>query len=582
MKVISSMTDLWQKITALWQRYGGLAVTASIVTLWLLSLPAPPPARAEVDDALAIVGGVLDAQGQPVPESVVSLWVAGADAPAATTETGPDGSFILSLPPDLAEPARLEISHHHFNDLSYTLSAEERSVITGGDSLVLEDFSLSRSFGPAFWVATIIFVGMLVVMALERLHNALAALLAVSVIFAITFAGGAITDSLYIIDFEHDLAYIDFEVIFLLMGMMIVVGIIEETGIFQWLAYKAYQLSGGRTWLMTLILMVITGVITALLDNVATMLLITPITIQIALAMGVNPLALLFPALMASNVGGIATLIGTPTNILIGSYAGLGFTDFLRDLTPGVLMMMAGLFAFMMLYFRRERRDAPGSVSPALLKKLAENARIPDKKKLVKALIVLAFTLLLFIFGEGIHLTPAVSAIIGAVTMLLVVNPDIEEMMRVVDWTTLVFFMALFMVVGAIEEVGLVSTIAMAIRSVVGESAALASIVLLWSSSALSGVVDNIPFTLAMLPAVGYLNATVPGTANNILFYALAVGVATGGNFTLIASSPNLVVAGIAERAGYRISFMDFVRIGAPVTLITAAIGMAWVLLRFL
>lgn len=577
LKEFSAKVKNWDK------RYRNLGALALIVLFWLFSLPPTlPEAQAELGNASVIVGGVINQQGRPVAEADIRLWINGEDEPIIEELSAEDGSFILLIPEGAIESARMEIAHHHFIPIEINFTGEELALIQAHESLVLTDYLLERSYSAGFWIATAIFVGMLAIIALEKMHNALAALLAVAVIYAVTFVGGAINESLYIINFEQDLAYIDFEVIFLLMGMMIVVGIIEETGIFQWLAYRAYKLSRGKVWLMTIILMLISSVVTALLDNVTTMLLITPITIQIALAMGVNPLSLLFPALMASNVGGIATLIGTPTNILIGSYAGLGFTDFLMNLTPGVLMMEAALIGFMLLYFRNEHKKASNGISPALLKQLEENARIHDKKKLVKALIVMTFTLLLFIFGERIHLTPAVSAIIGAVAMLLAVNPDIEEMLGVVDWTTLVFFMTLFMVVGAVEEVGLIGTIAVAIRNLVGDNLVLTIIVLVWSSSILSGLVDNIPFTVAMLPAVEFLSKTIPGTNSNALYYALSVGVATGGNFTLIASSPNLIVAGISERAGYKITFKKFITIGAPVTLITAAIGMVWILIYFL
>jgi len=552
---------------------GGLALAR-----WLSE---PVPAAQARGNAIA--GSVFDAQGRAVLDADVVLYVNGErDEPLAEDNTKEDGSFVLFLPVDeTIESAHIEINRHHFEPYAWDAAGQELADLRASGSLILDPIALERSYNAAFWVATGLFLGMLGLIALERLQNTLAALLAVALIFVVTFVGGAFSESLYIIDFEHALRHIDFEVIFLLMGMMIVIGIIEETGIFQWLAYQAYRLSRGRVWLMTIILMLITAVVTALLDNVTTMLLITPITIEIALALGINPLALLFPALMASNVGGIATLIGTPTNILIGSYAGLGFTDFLGNLTPGVLLAEAALIVFMLLWFRKDHKAAGAGASPALLKRLEENARIKDPLQLRKALIVMAGLLLLFIFGERLHLTPAVSAIIGAVAMLLVVNPNIEEMLGVVDWTTLVFFMALFMVVGAVEEVGLIGTIAGQIRSMVGDNLGAAMMVFTWSSALLSGVVDNIPFAAAMLPAADYLTRSLPGSGN-ALFFALAVGTAMGGNVTLIASSPNLVVAGIAERAGFRITFIEFLKIGLPVTLLTTALGSVWLLLHFL
>jgi Na+/H+ antiporter NhaD/arsenite permease-like protein len=311
------------------------------------------------------------------------------------------------------------------------------------------------------------------------------------------------------------------------------------------------------------------------------MLLMTPITLQIALALGINPLSLLVPEVLSSNIGGLSTLVGTPTNILIGSYADLGFNDFLIHLLPGVLMAMLGLIGYVLLRYRAEYRKAGRKLSPLLLQRLEENARLKDPDSLRKAGIVFGGVLLLFIFGESIHLTPAVTAILGAVIMLIWVNPDIEQMMQVVDWTTLMFFIGLFIVVGAVQEVGLIALIAGWVGDLVGGSLVVAMLVVVWLTAVLSGVVDNIPFTAAMLPLVGFLTRTIPGAGNQALFYGLSVGAGMGGNTSLIGSSANLVSAGIAGRAGYPISFKTFVLVGFPATLITVAIGSLWLLVHF-
>jgi Na+/H+ antiporter NhaD/arsenite permease-like protein len=189
--------------------------------------------------------------------------------------------------------------------------------------------------------------------------------------------------------------------------------------------------------------------------------------------------------------------------------------------------------------------------------------------------------LVLFVIGDAIHLVPAVTAIMGAVAMLLWVSPDVEEMLKVVDWTTLVFFIALFITVGALQEVGLVSLIAMGISNLVGDNLTLAILVVVWSAAILSGVIDNIPFTATMLPVVDFLTRTIPGAESNVLWYGLSVGAAMGGNSTLIGASPNLVTAGISERAGYRITYLGFLKIGLPATIITVAIGTIWLFIRF-
>jgi len=308
---------------------------------------------------------------------------------------------------------------------------------------------------------------------------------------------------------------------------------------------------------------------------------VAPITLQIALTLGIDPLALLMPEVLASNVGGISTLIGTPTNILIGSYAGLTFNDFLVNLTPGVLLAQAALTVYVLLIYRRQYRDASTAPSPALLAQLQENARITQPDKLRKAGAVFFAVIVLFALGERFHLAPAVTAILGAVAMLLVVQADIEDMLQVVDWTTLMFFIALFIVVGAIQEVGLISYIAAGIRALVGESLSATLLVIVWTGAILSGLIANIPFTAAMLPVVSFLTCNLPGAESKVLFYGRSVGSAMGGNSSLIGASANIVTVGIAERAGYPITYRLFLRVGLPAMAITVAMGTVWLFIHF-
>jgi len=297
--------------------------------------------------------------------------------------------------------------------------------------------------------------------------------------------------------------------------------------------------------------------------------------------LGINPLALLLPEVLASNVGGISTLIGTPTNILIGSYAGLGFNDFLINLTPGVVMALLALTGYVILRYRKQHTEAGSQLSEAMRERLREVGQITEPNRLRKASIIFAVMLVLFVIGDQIHLEPAVTAILGAVAMLIWVAPDVEEMLHVVDWTTLVFFIALFISVGALQEVGLISLIAQSIGDLVGDNLTAATLVLVWSAAILSGVIDNIPFTATMLPVVAYLTRTIPGAENNVLWYALSIGAAMGGNSTLIGASPNLVTAGISERAGYRITYLEFLKVGLPATILTVAVGTIWLFIRF-
>ncbi len=546
----------------------------------------------------SLVGRVLDSQGQPVEGAQVRLAIGGQ--PLAETLTQADGSFALRLPSalpygdtprggtvlrlwdDIPPQAvlTLEVARAHFEGRSVPLSGEQVQTLRAGDILGLPPIVLERHIGIAFWLATLIFVGMLGMIASSKIHNTLATLSGATLAFAVSYLGVQIYPSMFIFHFARALHYVDWNVIFLILGMMIVIAVVERTGIFQWMAFRAYHISGGRLWLLLPILMLITGVASAFLDNVTTMLLMTPITIQIALAMGINPLALLLPEVFASNVVGISTLIGTPTNILIGSYAGISFNDFLRNLTPGVVLAFLGVVGYSEWVYRGELHGT-GQVSPLLLQKLEERARITEPEHLRKAGWVGLGMLLLFALGEHIHMMPAVTALMGATALLVWIRPDIEEMIEAVDWTTLVFFITLFIVVGAIREVGVIAALASVIGNLVGKSLPLAMFVILWSSALLSTVIPNIPFTAAMLPVVGYLTHVIPGAENLVLFYCLSVGSAMGGNGSLIGASANLVTSGIAERAGYPITYNEFLKRGFPALLLTVGLAMFWLWLRF-
>jgi Na+/H+ antiporter NhaD/arsenite permease-like protein len=557
--------------------FAGLIVVALASSLVHQLLPASAADSRRPE----LVGWVTDPLGEPVQNAEVSMYADGMKEPIAVAESQGDGEFALELPEVPFETLSVDVSRPHFHSQTWSPTPDELELLSQGITIRLPDITMERRITLGFWVATLTFVGMLALIALEKLHNTMAALLGAAIVLGVSSVGSPLNPNLFILDFEQALQYVDFDVIFLVMGMMIVIGILEATGIFQWTAYQAYRLSRGRAWLLAIILMILTSVASAMLDNVTTMLLMTPITLEIALVLGINPLALIIPEVLASNIGGISTLIGTPTNILIGSYADIGFADFLINLTPGVVLAQTALTIYVLVAFRRQYREVSGGLSPAMLDRLRENGRITRPKTLAKAGTVFVLMLLLFIFGEQIHLVPAVTAILGAAVMLLVVDTDIQEMLKVVDWTTLMFFIALFMVIGALQEVGLISLIAAGIKQLVGENLNLALLVIVWSGALLSGVIDNIPFTAAMLPVVGYLTRTIPGASSKVLFYGLSVGSAMGGNSTLIGSSPNMVTAGIAERAGYPVSYVAFLKVGLPATIITVAMGTVWLLIRF-
>jgi Na+/H+ antiporter NhaD/arsenite permease-like protein len=564
------------------------------VLLWLLAVPlavigllmAQPWTGSYAQESAGshlVTGSVYDQQGQPVVDAQVTISAGHESNTLAEATTQPDGRYTLLLPEAISQTLTVHIQRAHFEDESIVLDADAIQSLRNGPAVVLHDTTLRRRVSLSFWIATLVFVAVLALIATGKLHNTLSALVGATLILAVSYLGHLLNEDLFIFDFRSALRYVDWNVIFLIMGMMIVIAVVERTGIFQWLAFWAYRLSGGRIWLLVPILMIVTGVASAFLDNVTTMLLMTPITVQIALVLGVNPLALLMPEVMASNVVGISTLIGTPTNILIGSYGDISFNAFLTNLTPGVLLALVGLIVYSELTYRRELRAGGGSrVSGLLLEKLAERARITEPDHLKKAGWVGAGMLLLFVFGERVNLLPAVTALMGATALLVWIRPDIEEMIEEVDWTTLVFFITLFILVGALQEVGLISFITDAIGRLVSGNLLLAMLAVTWLSAILSMVIANIPFTAAMLPVIGYLTATVPGAHNKALFFCLSVGSALGGNGSLIGASANMVTAGIAERAGHPITYAYFFRKGFPALLVTVSLATLWLLLRFL
>ncbi len=531
--------------------------------------------------ALVITGTVLDTQNQPVAGAQVQLLAPHAAQPVVDATSQSNGRYTLVLPDTIPDRLTLHIDRPHFAEVNVELTSPQLAQLRAHQSLVLADTTLERHLDLAFWIACTIFVFVLVLIATRKLHRALAALLGAVLTFAISYLGRPLGADLFIFSFDDALHYVDWNVIFLIMGMMIIIAIIRGTGIFQWLAYHAYHLSRGRLWLLVIILMLVTSMTSALLDNVTTLLLLTPITIQIARVLDISPLSLLMPELMASNVAGISTLIGTPTNVLIGSYAHLSFSDFLINLTPGVLLALVGLGLYSLIAYRNDLKPLVGVVAESD-DDFKQHAHIREPGQLKKAGIVGVGMLLLFVFGQQLQLVPAVTALIGAVALLIWLRPDVEQVIQSLDWTTLVFFIALFILVGSVEEVGLMSVLAEQIAHVVGSNLILTMLAIVLSSAILSAIVANIPLTAAMLPVIGYLSATVPGAESHVLFYCLAVGAALGGNGSLIGASANMVTAGLSEREGYPITYTYFLKKGVPATIITLVLATLWLWVRFI
>jgi len=540
----------------------------------------------ETPRAVPLVGRVVNVQRQPVAGIEVRLSVVerGGERRELESVSRADGWFVLAVPSRGVRSVgpTLVLERRHYRSSSVRLDADQVKALEAGRPVSLGELPIERRKTAAFWVTVAVFLLMMVLIGATQMHNALAALLGASLLLGVSALGQLISPDLVVFTFNDALAAVDWNVVFLIMGMMMVIAVVEGTGVFRWLAFFAYKSSGGRLWKLMTILMAITAVSSALLDNVTTMLLVTPITIRIALAIDVDPLTLLFPEVLAANVGGLSTMVGTPTNILIASYSGISFSAFLLNLTPGVVLALAGLWGYCRLRFKRQLAARDGERSEGLLQRLEQGAAIAQPGHLRKSGWVGLGMLVLFIGGESLHITPALVALLGATALLVWIRPNVEEMIEAVDWTTLIFFITLFMVVGALQVVGLIDQIALWVSYMVGHSQLLAMVVITWMAALISTVIPNIPFTATMLPVIGYLSSTMPGVDPRSLYFCLAVGAAMGGNGSLVGASANLVTAGIAERSGYPITFGHFLRVGFPALLVTVSLAFAWLLLRFM
>ena len=419
---------------------------------------------------------------------------------------------------------------------------------------------------PEVVIGLAVFVLTYALIATERVHKTLAAM-----------AGGVAMVLLGIITQEQAFEEIDFNVIFLLAGMMILAGIIRKTGVFGWLAVRAARFAGGDGYRVLVVLSVITAVASAFLDNVTTVVLVGPITLFLAARLGMSPFPLIVSEILASNIGGAATLIGDPPNILIGSAADLDFVAFLVNMAPlSALLLLIYLFAARWLF--RGQLETDPELRATLLS-LDEREMITNPRLLRSSLLVLGLTLVGFLAHGPLGYEPATVALTGAVALMVVAREDPHEVLREVEWPTLFFFIGLFMLVAGVIEIGLIDAVAEGIVAVTGGALGTTSILILWVSTVLSGIIDNIPYTATMIPVVDQLAA---GHESDALWWALAIGADLGGNATIIGASANVILASMAEREGHPISFGAFLRYGLPVTVGTVLISTVYVWLRYL
>ncbi len=548
------------------------------------------------DYTVFVTGTVMDSHKEPVPSARVRVMINGAPRTLIEahkqvdqTETSSHGTYQIEfvLPALIKDTAviQLEIYKPSYKKSTITFSPE-KCAQQGTRLYLVEDIEMERVLGPAFYIATAVFLLAYLAISFELLHRTVAAMLGASIMLIVTYTIGTFNPDYQIISFERAIHAIDMNVIFLLMGMMIIVGILKNTGVFQWCAYKSFQIARGNIMALSAISMIFIAVTSAFLDNVTTMLLYTPVLIEISLVLNISPLVLLLPGVMASNVGGTTTLIGDPPNIMIGSYTGLTFMAFVRNLTLVCAVSMVVLLFYSKVFYGRAYASGKVKDVDQFIAKLREEYKITDKSLLRYGLFIMALVISFFATHGYWHMEVSIPALFGAgilftysiltrkVKMLALIEKDIE-------WTTLLFFIFLFIIVGAVEETGLLSLIADWVLHLSKGNLIAAICLILWVSAIMSAFVDNIPFTATMLPITAYLTKVIPGAETNVLWWALALGACLGGNGTMIGASANVVTVGIAEAAGHKIRFFGFMKFAFLYMVISVAISNVWLLLFY-
>jgi Na+/H+ antiporter NhaD/arsenite permease-like protein len=415
-------------------------------------------------------------------------------------------------------------------------------------------------------IAAIVFVAALSLIALEWVHRTKVAL-----------AGAAVIVVIGVLDQDRAIEAVDWATLGLLTGMMVIVGLTERTGVFTYVALRGAQLSGGRPFRLVVLLAGATGVLSAFLDNLTAILLVVPITLLLADLLGIPAVPLVVIEILASNIGGTATLIGDPPNIMIGTRVPeLTFIDFIVNLAPVAAITLACVTVFLYLLFHRRFSIPPERARE--LERLDPARDMRGSPYLVRSVAVLLGTLVAFFLHDLLHVEPAVVALSGAAAMLLIATDDVEDALGRVDWSTIFFFVGLFVMVGGLEEQGVVSRVAELLGDATEGSSTAEALTILWGAAAGSALVDNIPFTAAMLPVVDEL-AAGEEEFDDANWWALALGACFGGNATMIAAAANVAASGILERSGQPLTFGGFMRIGIPVTLISLVIATVYLLL---
>ena len=415
-------------------------------------------------------------------------------------------------------------------------------------------------------IALAIFVAVIAVIVSEKLHRAACALI-----------GAMLLVLIGILEPAEALGFIDFNTIGVLIGMMMFVAVVKNSGIFEFLAVKAAKIAKGDPWKIMIYFMIITAVLSAFLDNVTTVLLIGPMTFSICKTLELNPIPFLMTQIISSNVGGTATLIGDPPNIMLGSAADITFVQFILYDGPIVVIVMAASILCFRFIYKKGLSVTPEKM--ALIMQMDENKEIRDHVLFVKSVVMICLVALAFILHDNLGLKTSIIALSCAALMILIGGQDVEETVHDVEWPTIVFFAFLFIVVGGLEKVGLIKILAEAMINATGTHYVALMIIILWVSAICSAVLDNIPFVATLIPLIQTMAAE--GIDVWPLWWAVSIGACFGGNGTIIGASANVVLTGISGRRGYPITFIDFLKIGGPMMIMSIVLATIYLLIRF-
>ena len=417
------------------------------------------------------------------------------------------------------------------------------------------------------WIAIAIFLFTIFSIVTEKIHRSAAAL-----------CGAVLLLLFHIMTVDESISFVDVNTIGVLVGMMLFVAVVKKSGLFEYIAIKSAKIAKGKPWPIMIAFIIITAVLSGLLDNVTTVLLVGPMTLAITRILGVDPIPYFMTEILASNIGGTATLIGDPPNIMIGSAANLSFTDFLINTGPAILVIIITVIIIFYYVYGKSMHVDQENVTAVM--NLDENKAIEDMPLLIKSVIMIVLVMIAFIIHDSLNIESSAIALTAATIMLIIGKQDVEEIVLDVEWPTIIFFIGLFVVVGGLEKTGVINKLASGLLNLTDGNVVFTMILILWLSAVISAFLDNIPFVATLIPLIMAIKASGDMDVTS-LWWALSLGACLGGNGSLIGASANVVLSGISTKGGYPITFKSFFKVGFPIMILSIIISSVYLLIRF-